>query len=862
MPTPAARSQSVTAATVPTDGPASSIVIDTRERNLHRSDDLVRAGLVAAAFLGVLVLSVYATHTTTAVTTDVTSALAKPIRQISLVPVRIIENFVTLLVPLWAWANLAWRRQWRTLWQTVCAGVVGIGLAHLVAFAFAFSRTNGPFAALLIEWNEHMSTVAISPSLAGLTALLKMSGERSRDAHARAGWAATWTVLGLLVIQGRMTLVSALATVLIGMFVGALARYIFGMPNRRASGEALVSGLLTLGITPQKVVRVDGDVEVSEMEALTVALPTSVATESANKTTLTPPVDVDLVDAWDRARRAVGLPHSLPRYIQANRLYAVWDPDGTLYLVEATDADKVLASRLSDWWSRLRLRGTEHSESATIRDRVEHTQLAWMSAHSAGVRTPTPLGIARASASFVAAFRLDGPLAPFTEDADVSDDTIIDMWRQIRRAHARGLTHRNLDDHSIVRLEDGRVTITHWDQGEAAASELSQLVDLAQMLAFTSLLVGQERALDIAQRTLGTELLTSLVPVLQPIALPQHTRERVRTNKLLAPLREGILALSPAEPYDVPAVDLRGFSLKTLLITVIGVVALIVVFSTLNFAELLEVLTEAVWWWLAVGYLFSLLNAPAQTLILKAVCPEKLGWVECTAVQLAGSLTSLVAPTGVGVAALNLRYLNKQRVATPLALATVSLMQAFQFVVTVVLLFVFVGFTGTSIAVNFFSGPLLWAVVGLSVAVAVFFTVPAWRTWAVKKLSGPLAQIWPRVVWVMGSPARIVYASAGVIAMVVTQVLCFGCALLAFGDSLSFSSLAVTFLVSNTVGSLVPTPGGLGPIEASLTGGLKLAGISAAVALSAALTYRLLTFWGRAPVGWIALKFLQKRGIL
>lgn len=844
-------------------------VVDTEERTLHRIDDLVEAGLLVASLLGVLLLSIYAQRTTSAVTSDVTSVISTTLRQISLVPVRILENFVTLLIPLLVLAVLAWRWQWRAILQVLAAGIAGAGVAQLVAYAFQFASSSGAFAAVLVNWNPDWSlpTVAISSSLAGLTALMRMAGERTRETYLRGCWASLWVLLGLLIIQGRMTLVSALVTVIIGATVGALARYGFGTPSQRGSGPALITALTTLGIHPETVVRVDCALGVDPVRAQRITVRAHGSSAPWRESRLRAEVsdlDLDIVEHVHTARKRVGIGAELPAYVQANRCYAVTDTAGATYLVEATDSDRLLLARLTDWWSRLRLRGTEHSESATIRDSVEHTALVWQAAHAAGARSPRSLGVARAESSYVSVFVVASPLRPLAdvEAAEVTDAVLDDLWDQLRACHLRGLTHRNIDAYSVALDVNDRVNLLHWDQGEVAASDLAQRVDLVQALVLTCVLVGTDRAVAAARRALGEDTLTSLLPVIQPVALPDSTRARAKADKLLPLLREQLRSAAQVESFDVPAVDLRGFSVRTLIITTVGVAALVIVFSTLNFQDLSSVLGQATWWWLAVGYVLSLLNAPAQTVILKGVCPERLKWTECTAVQLAGSLTSLVAPSGVGVAALNLRYLNKQRVPTALGLATVSLMQAFQFVVTVALLIIFVGFTGTSISVNFFSGPLVFAVIALLAATGVFFAITPTRTWAMAKLAGPLAQIWPRVVWVMGSPRRILYATAGVIAMVVTQVGCFGCAMLAFGESLSFSTLAVTFLVSNTVGSLVPTPGGLGPIEASLTGGLQLAGISSAVALSSALTYRLLTFWGRAPVGWLALKYLQRKGIL
>jgi uncharacterized protein (TIRG00374 family) len=76
------------------------------------------------------------------------------------------------------------------------------------------------------------------------------------------------------------------------------------------------------------------------------------------------------------------------------------------------------------------------------------------------------------------------------------------------------------------------------------------------------------------------------------------------------------------------------------------------------------------------------------------------------------------------------------------------------------------------------------------------------------------------------------------------------------------AGVAVVYLTGSAIGSLVPTPGGLGAVEAALTAGLTAAGLPGAVALSSVLLYRLLTFWLPVPIGWVALKYLERQQAL
>ena len=86
----------------------------------------------------------------------------------------------------------------------------------------------------------------------------------------------------------------------------------------------------------------------------------------------------------------------------------------------------------------------------------------------------------------------------------------------------------------------------------------------------------------------------------------------------------------------------------------------------------------------------------------------------------------------------------------------------------------------------------------------------------------------------------------------------FAATLAAFGQEVPLTQLALIYLGGMALGSAVPTPGGLGTVELALSGGLTAAGVPPAVAASVAVLFRLLTFWGRVPLGWLAMRRLQR----
>jgi uncharacterized protein (TIRG00374 family) len=66
------------------------------------------------------------------------------------------------------------------------------------------------------------------------------------------------------------------------------------------------------------------------------------------------------------------------------------------------------------------------------------------------------------------------------------------------------------------------------------------------------------------------------------------------------------------------------------------------------------------------------------------------------------------------------------------------------------------------------------------------------------------------------------------------------------------STVLLAFCAAQFLGTLPLTPGGLGFVEAGLTGTLALAGVPAGAAVVATLAYRLVSFWLPIPAGGVA----------
>ena len=112
-------------------------------------------------------------------------------------------------------------------------------------------------------------------------------------------------------------------------------------------------------------------------------------------------------------------------------------------------------------------------------------------------------------------------------------------------------------------------------------------------------------------------------------------------------------------------------------------------------------------------------------------------------------------------------------------------------------------------------------------------------------------------------PAKLTEGVGGALMLTFAYIFCLDVCLRAVGTHANFFAIAVVYLTGSAIGSIVPTPGGLGAIEVALSGGLTtIAHVPGAYALSAVLLYRLITFWLPIPIGWLSLNYLQHRDAL
>jgi uncharacterized protein (TIRG00374 family) len=310
-------------------------------------------------------------------------------------------------------------------------------------------------------------------------------------------------------------------------------------------------------------------------------------------------------------------------------------------------------------------------------------------------------------------------------------------------------------------------------------------------------------------------------------------------------------------------VRLERIRLRTLLTLVASVAAAYLLAGELARASLGSVLRSANWQWGIAALALSAATYVGAAVSLSGFVAARLGFFRTLLVQVAGSFVTLVTPAAVGGAALNVRYLQRRKIPAPVAAASVGVEQVVAFVLHVLLIVVFAAIAGTSAKTSIQPPQWAWFVLaGLVVVALAVFAIPAARRVLRARVSPMLGQVLPRLLEVAQHPRKLALGVGGALLLSLSYILCLAACVAAFGRSVPIASIGVVYLTGSAIGSILPTPGGLGGVEAALTAGLTAAGMPGAVAVSAVLLFRLLTFWLPVPFGWAALSYLEREQAL
>jgi uncharacterized membrane protein YbhN (UPF0104 family) len=536
-----------------------------------------------------------------------------------------------------------------------------------------------------------------------------------------------------------------------------------------------------------------------------------------------------------------------------------------LALTVRTDRDRS-ADLLGRLWRYARLRTTETDRPhMSVQRRVEHEALAQALAAAAGARVAAVHSVIASPGGSVGlvAGAVTGAPADMIDGGGPPRAALVDAWRQVGRLHGAGIAHRSLGLRRFTITPDGRAVLTGFDDARVAASPRDLARDTAQLLVATALVVGTGQAVEVAVEAVGPAEVVAAVPYLQPLALPGSTRRAIRGDRaMLGSLRAGIEDLTGSAAAPLARLD------RVRPRTIVSGVALALAFYFLlpqlaDVQRSADAASKADWWWLIPAGIASAATYPFAAVAMVGSVPQPIPFLATLRAQVASSFASRVAPANTGALAVGVRFLQRAGVDATVAATSVGLNMLAGLVMHVVLLLAFVAWTGTS-GVGSFSLPdastvLVVIAVVLSASGLVIALVPAVRRRIVPPLLTQARKAAGSLADVMTDPGRVFELLAGSAGVTLMYIAALAATVQAFGGGLSLPQIGAAYLVAAALGSIAPTPGGLGAVEAALLAALTGYHMASGPALAAVLTFRLLTFWLPVLPGWFTFQQMQAR---
>ncbi len=671
----------------------------------------------------------------------------------------------------------------------------------------------------LLEAVHRPGWIAAAPStdsywVASLVAVVVLGSPWISRGWRRAGWVTVGVAAVFRIVSGDVLPVDLVAALGVGIVSGAGVLLVFGAPNRRPRGPAIVEATARAGFP--------------------------------------------LARLW---RAGVDARSSTPYFGMAR--------DGRELFLKVLGRDERSADLLFRIYRFLRVKDVgDRRPFSTVQRMVEHEALVALYANDERIHTPRLVAATNVGDDgFLLAYeRIDGRSLDRVEDEALTDGVLRGIWREVQAMRTHRIAHRDLRLANVFLAADGVPWMIDFGFAEIAATDQMLDTDAAELLSSTAVKVGPQRAVDAAIQVLGKEPVASAAPRIQPLALSTATRKSIVARKpLIDELRA--YAAKASDAGDVEPEDLHRIKPRTaLMLVALGLAVYLLIPQLADVSGVLSRLREADWTWGLWALAASVLTYVGAAIGLMGAVPRRLSFGGTLAAQFAGSFVNRITPARVGGIATNVRFLQKSGVDLAVASSSVGLQQVAGFVTHVALSFFFLVWAGRSGAgaIHFLpSGQTV--LVGLTtvfVLSGLLFLLPAGRRILRRRVLPPLMRSLQGMAEVARHPLSLAGLFGGSAFLTLAYVAAFVFSVYAFGGDVKIASVGVVFLVGSAISSVAPTPGGIGAVEAALIAGLTSIGISNDVAVPAVFMFRLVTFWLPIVPGWIMFVLLQRRGEL
>jgi uncharacterized membrane protein YbhN (UPF0104 family)/tRNA A-37 threonylcarbamoyl transferase component Bud32 len=540
------------------------------------------------------------------------------------------------------------------------------------------------------------------------------------------------------------------------------------------------------------------------------------------------------------------------------------DPDDRPVSVVVIGRDATDARLLHKLWRSLMYRDAGPSISVGRSAQLEHRAYLLLLAAKVGVPVSEVVIAARAGPGDTALLVLLDPPGHRLADLDadqITDGILDDLWANLSRLHRARLSHGQLVPANVVVRNGGSTAFVDFSHGSAGAPPERCQRDRVEVLATSAVLIGDDRALDAAVRSLRPDGVAELLPLLESAALSTPARRAIPDrNERMKSLREAAAATTG---HEVPKLaELRRVSPASVVMAAATFLGFYLIIEQFVGVDLASTLAEAQWRWVVLAFVLSLVPQFTGAIALQGAVATPLPFGPVLAEQFANNFTGLIGGT-VATTALVIRFFQKRGLQVAVA-ASSGVMNSLasgiaQFVlVTIGLLLSDTSFAASSVGGGDAGRIIVIGILIIGVAVGISLLIPRLRGLLRRTIGPEVAAGRDNLRGILSEPRKALMLFGGNLGSQLAYALVLGVALRAYGTSLPLVDLIVINSLASLLGGMAPVPGGMGVIEAGLIGGMTAAGVPESIAVTATFTARLFTAYLPPIWGWVSLQWLRR----
>jgi uncharacterized membrane protein YbhN (UPF0104 family)/tRNA A-37 threonylcarbamoyl transferase component Bud32 len=568
-------------------------------------------------------------------------------------------------------------------------------------------------------------------------------------------------------------------------------------------------------------------------------------------------VGVDLIDLRPLARQEIG-----------SAAYAGHDRDRRLVRVRVLGRDAQDAQRFARRWRLLAYRDPRRSAPIGRLEQVEHEAFATLMAAQAGVHVPDVVNATLGPSGDAVLVMRHADVDPleFASAGEVPQETLVELWRQVARMHAAGISHGRLNSSRVIVDDEGQPVIIGFAAATLGASQPALDIDAAELLVSSTVLVGPDRALSAAVNGAGVDAVKGSLPYLQRAALTPHTRDLARTHEVaLEELRSSAAQAAGTEPVEIVA--MRRVRPRDLLLTAAVAFAaylLIVQLADIGFETIADDLRHAQPAWVLAGLVITTLAFIPKAIALRGTVATPLPLLPCVVLKSALKFVNLTVPGAAGTIAATARFVQRMGGSATEAVASGAVDDVAEKLVQLLLValmlpFVKDGLGNLDVHIGTPDSRLVVAIVAaIGVSGLVVWLVPAVHERVVPRLREGAAELHTVV---RDRRKRLELFCGNVVAELMFAV-SLGAVCHAYGVGLSIAELIVINVGASVLAGLIPVPGGVGAAEATQTAVLVAFGVDESTAFAIAITERLCTHYLPPIWGYFSLRWLRRQGFV